>query len=68
MQLLFSFACMYIPDVPCRIIDEQNEDLALAFYARGCMIMHKLFLHIYREDMFSSDRDGCQFEMWPMGD
>lgn len=66
LQLLFSFACMYIPDIPCRMIDEENEKLALIFYARGCMVMHKLFLYIYGEDCFSSDYSGEQFDMWPM--
>ncbi len=65
LQLLFSFACMYIPDVPCRMIDEQDEDLALIFYARGCMILHKLFLYVYGRDIFSSDQDGRRFDMWP---
>lgn len=66
LQLLFSFACMYIPDVPCRMIDEKNEELSLIFYARGCMIMHKLFIYLYGKDSLSSDYSGEQFEMWPM--
>lgn len=66
LKLLFAAAFMYLPDIPCRMIDEQSEELALAFYARGCMSLHRCFLYAFGEDVLSSDRDGRQCEIWPM--
>lgn len=65
LMLLFSAAFMYLPDVPCRMIDEQKEELALAFYARGCMTLHRFFLYAYGKDILSSDPDGECFRFWP---
>ena len=64
LQLMFSVACMYIPDIPCRIIDEEIEELCLIFYARGCMFLHELMLKIYGRDELSSDIDGDLYERW----
>ena len=63
---MFSAACMYIPDIPCRIIDEGIEDLCLVFYARGCMLLHELMLKLYGQDELSSDIDGSLYNHWPM--
>lgn len=66
LQLMLSAACMYIPDIPCRIIDEQMEELCIAFYARGCMFLHELMLALYSIDELSSDIDGSQYMRWPL--
>lgn len=63
-QLIFSAACMYIPDIPCRVIDEGIEELCILFYARGCMFLHELMLKIYGRDELSSDVDGKLYKRW----
>lgn len=65
LQLMFSAACMYIPDIPCRMIDENMEELCIAFYARGCMFLHELMLLLYGCDELSSDIDGTMYSRWP---
>ena len=63
---MFSAACMYIPDIPCRIIDEKIEDLCIAFYVRGIMLLHELMLKIYGKDELSSDIYGKLYKRWPL--
>lgn len=66
LQLMFSAACMYIPDIPCRMIDEKIEELCIIFYARGSMFLHELMLKIYGRDELSSDIDGKLYKHWPI--
>lgn len=49
-QYIFAFAFMYHPDIPCRIIAEQNEDLCLLFYLRGMMVLRYCLQIIYGKD------------------
>ncbi len=66
--LWFAFAFMYIPDIPCRVIDEQNEKLSLEFYARGILTIHKMMLEVFSKDVLSSDSTGDYFQLWYMKD
>ncbi|MDR3587612.1 MAG: hypothetical protein P4L59_20210 [Desulfosporosinus sp.] len=65
LQYLFSFAFMYLPDIPCRIIDEKNEMLALSFYTRGMMIMRIFMSKAYGKDPLSL-KEVSEVELWPM--
>ena len=49
-QYAFAFAFMYHPDIPCRIVAEQNEDLCLLFYLRGMMVLRYCLQIIYGRD------------------
>lgn len=53
VKFLFSQCMMYHPDIPCRIIYEKNEELALLVYMRG-HIMIRYFL----ESIFGKDPVG----------
>lgn len=52
-RFLFSFAHMYHPDIPCRMIYEDDEELALSFYARGMMVMRYFVQQVWGCDMLN---------------
>ncbi|AMW99779.1 hypothetical protein [Rummeliibacillus stabekisii] len=52
LRFLFSQACMYHPDVPCRIIDEKDEEIAICMYLRGSMMLRKFMDYVYGSDPF----------------
>lgn len=54
-RFLFSFAHMYHPDIACRMIYEGSEELALAFYVRGMMIMRHFVQQVWGCDMLIPD-------------
>lgn len=65
LQYLFSFSFMYLPDIPCRIIAEKEEMLAIAFYTRGMMIMRNFMIAAYGRDPLSSNATS-EVDLWPM--
>jgi hypothetical protein len=54
-QYALAFAFMYHPDIPCRIIAEQNEDLCLLFYLRGMMVLRYCLKIIFGRDPLTND-------------
>ncbi len=54
-QYAFAFAFMYHPDIPCRIVAEQNEDLCILFYLRGMMVLRYCLQILYGRDPLSED-------------
>lgn len=50
LRFLFSQACMYHPDVPCRIIDESDEEMAICMYLRGTMLIRGFMDYAYGID------------------
>lgn len=49
-KFLFSQSMMYHPDVPCRIIYEQNEELAILMFMRGLMLMRFFLESVLGQD------------------
>lgn len=49
-KFLFSHSMMYHPDIPCRIIYGENEEVAILLYIRGMMIIRKFMEEFYGMD------------------
>lgn len=63
LQFLFSQSMMYHPDVPCRIIYEKNEKLAIQMYMRGLMCIKAFLYEIYGCDPVTHDLN--KVDLWP---
>ncbi len=49
-QYLFSRSMMYHPDIPCRIIYEHDEEMAILFFIRGMMMIRNFLEEVLGED------------------
>lgn len=65
LQCLFAQAFMYHPDIPCRMIDECSEDMALCFHFRGLMLMRQFLDKVYGRDPLRDPNDTSSVELWP---
>lgn len=64
LKFLFSQSMMYHPDIPCRMIYEKDEELAILMYLRGMMFIKKLMIEIYNYDpLVDSDSN---IPLWPI--
>lgn len=51
LKYLFSFAMMYHSDIPCRILYEKDEEMALLMYMRGMMLIKEFLIYYYKKDI-----------------
>ncbi|MCU7668468.1 hypothetical protein [Bacillus thuringiensis] len=68
LKLLFSQACMYHPDISCRIIFEKDEELALCMYLRGSMMMRNFMDYYYGIDPLRNKNNLSRITLWPSVD
>ena len=50
-KILFAEAYCFFADIPCRLIDKEDEDTLLCFYIRGMQCLTKFMEMIYGEDV-----------------
>ena len=49
-KFMFSHSMMYHPDIPCRIIYEKDENMAILLYMRGMIMIRKFMEEFYGRD------------------
>lgn len=64
IKYLFSQCMMYHPDVPCRIIYEKDERLAVLMYMRGLMCTKAFLYEVYGCDPVTNGLE--KVDMWPL--
>ncbi len=65
MKYLFSFANMFHPDIPCRIIFEREESIPIAMYLRGMMVYRAFMDQYYGMDPLRLPGNKEAVELWP---
>ena len=63
LKFLFSQSMMYHPDVPCRIIYEKDEKLAIQMYMRGYMCIKEFLYEVCGCDPLTHDVN--RVNLWP---
>lgn len=51
LKFKFSEATMHISDVPCRVIDEKDEEMCICFYLRGLQLLKQFIIDVYGCDL-----------------
>lgn len=64
LKYLFSQCMMYHPDIPCRIICEKDEKLAILMYMRGLMCIKTFLYEVYRCDPVTHGLE--EVDLWPI--
>jgi hypothetical protein len=67
LRYLFSFAFMYHPDIPCRMVDENTQDMSLMFCLRGLMAIRLFMDAAYGIDPLRRPGDTTPVDMWGSG-
>lgn len=49
-KILFSEFTMYLSDIPCRVIDEKDEEMCICFLLEGILLLSDYFKLIYKND------------------
>lgn len=65
LKYLFSFAHMFHPDIPCRIIFEREEEIPVGMYLRGLMVYRTFMDYAYGMDPLREATNHEKVEMWP---
>lgn len=63
IKFLFSQAMMYHPDIPCRIIYEHDEEMAILLYIRGMMMIRRFCEKTYGTDPVGKFHQNV--DLWP---
>lgn len=64
LKYLFSQSMMYHPDIPCRIIYEKDESLAILMYMRGMFFIKSFLYEIQGCDPVTGDDQ--KVDLWPI--
>jgi hypothetical protein len=64
LRYLFAFAFMYHPDIPCRMVDENTQEMSLMFCLRGLMAIRFFMDEAYGADPLRRAGDAKKLELW----